>query len=80
MKILIEGVAEDPHAKITTSTRRQRVIDANAILEAFLLEYGVEAALEAVRRQGFSPDGNYATIARQLYKYAQERKAVRMGE
>ncbi len=50
MKILIEAVSGDPNADIKDNTRRQRVIDANAILEALLLEYGVEAALEAVVR------------------------------
>ena len=77
MKILIEAVAEDPNVDIKENTRQQRVIDANAILEALLLEYGVDAALKAVVNQGFSADGNYGTIARQLYDFALERKAAR---
>lgn len=77
MKILIEAVAEDENANIKDNTRRQRVIDANAILEALILEYGVDAALEAVVKQGFSPSGNYGPIARQLHKLAEERKTLR---
>jgi hypothetical protein len=78
MKILIEAVAEDQNVAIKDNTRRQRVIDASAILEALLLECGVEAALEALVRQGFSPGSNYGTIARQLHAAAVERKAARM--
>jgi hypothetical protein len=77
MKILIEAVSGDPNADIKDNTRRQRVIDANAILEALLLEYGVEAALEAVVKQGFSSGGNYGTITRQLYECAVQRKSER---
>ena len=80
MKILIEAVAEDPTESIKDNTRRQRIIDASAILEALILEYGVDAALEAVVKQGFSAGGNYGTIARQLYSFALERKSERISK
>ena len=80
MKILIEAVAEDENADIKDNTRRQRVIDANAILEALILEYGVDASLDAVVKQGFSSSGNYGSVARQLYEFAMKRKSLRIND
>jgi hypothetical protein len=61
-------------------TRNQFVIDANAIFEALLLEYDVEAALAAVVKQGFSPTGEYRYAAEPLYQKAVERRARRQAK
>jgi hypothetical protein len=61
-------------------TRNQFVIDANAIFEAMLLEYGVEAALAALVKQGFSPTGEYRYAAEPLYEKALERRDSRLAK
>jgi hypothetical protein len=77
MRRLIDAVAEDPSRPWSDDTRKQFVIDANAIFEALLLEYGVEAALAAVVKHGFSPGGEYRYAAQPLYEKALERRAGR---
>lgn len=79
MRRLIEAVLEDPGKPWGDETRKQFIIDANAILEALLLEYGVEAALAALANQGFSPTGEYRYAAEPLYKKALERRAARLA-
>lgn len=79
MRRLIDAVAEDPSRPWSETTRETFIIDANAILEALLLEYGVEAALEAVKKQGFSPSGNYRYAATPLFEKALERRADRQA-
>ncbi len=77
MRRLIDAVAEDPDRPWSDKTRNQFVIDANAIFEAMLLEYGVDAALAAVVKQGFSPTGEYRYAAEPLYQKAVERRSRR---
>jgi hypothetical protein len=80
MRRLIDAVAEDPSRPWCEKTREQFVIDANAIYEALLLEYGVEAALAALVKQGFSPTGEYRYAAEPLYQKALERRAKRRAK
>lgn len=80
MRRLIEAVLEDPSMPWGDETRKQFVIDANAILEALLLQYGVDAALTALVNQGFSPEGNYRYAAEPLHQKALERKAARLAK
>jgi hypothetical protein len=80
MRRLIDAVAKDPSHPWGEKTRNQFVIDANAIFEALLLEYGVEAALTALVKQGFSPTGKYRYAAEPLYQKAVERRATRQAK
>jgi hypothetical protein len=80
MRRLIEAVLADPDRRWGEETRTQFVIDANAILESLLLEYGVEAALVALVNQGFSPTGEYRYAAEPLYQKALERRADRKAK
>jgi hypothetical protein len=80
MRRLIDAVASDPKRPWKDKTRRQFVIDANAIFEAMLLTYGVEAALAALVKQGYSPGGEYRYAAEPLYRKALERRAERMAK
>lgn len=80
MRRLIDAVAEDPNRPWVKKTRNQFVIDANAIFEALLLEFGIEAALAAVVNQGFSPTGEYRYAAEPLYQKAIERRAKRLAK
>ena len=80
MRRLIDAVASDAGRPWVESTRNQFVIDANAILEALLLEYGVEAALAALVKHGFSPTGEYRYAAEPLYEKALQRRANRLAK
>jgi hypothetical protein len=80
MRRLIEAVLEDPGRPWGEETRKQFIIDENAILEALLLEYGVAAALTALVNQGFSPTGEYRYAAEPLYQKALERRAARLAK
>ena len=80
MRRLIDAVASDPKRPWNDKTRKQFVIDANAILEALLLRYGVDDALAAVVEQGFSPGGEYRYAAQPLYDKAVERRTKRLGK
>jgi len=80
MRRLIDAVAADPKRPWSDETRQQFIIDANAIFEAMLLTYGVEAALAAVVKQGYSPGGEYRYAAEPLYLKAVERRAKRMAK
>jgi len=77
MRRLIDAVTTDPDRPWSERTREQAVVDANAILEALLLEYGVEAALQALVNQGFSPTGEYRYVAEPLFEKAVKRRAER---
>jgi hypothetical protein len=78
MRRLIDAVASDPGRPWAESTRKTFVIDANAILEALLLEYGVEAALAALVKHGFA--GAYRYAAEPLYEKALQRRANRLAK
>jgi hypothetical protein len=80
MRRLIDAVAEDPSRPWKENTRNQFVIDANAIFEALLLEYGVEAALEAVVKHGFSSTGEYRYAAVPLHEMAVARRTARQSK
>lgn len=77
MRRLIDSVAEDPSLPWSDSTRNTFISDANAIFEALLLEYGVEAALEAVKKHGYSATGEYRYAAARLFDKALKRRADR---
>jgi len=77
MRRLIDSVAEDSSLPWSESTRKTFISDANAIFEALLLEYGVEAALEAVKKHGYSPTGDYRYAAVPLFDKALKRRANR---
>ena len=79
MRRLIDAVATDPKRPWIAKTREQFRIDSNAILEALLLEYGVEGALAAVIKQGFSSTGEYRYAAVPLFDKAVERRAQRLA-
>jgi hypothetical protein len=74
---LIDSVASDPERPWKDNTRDQFAIDANAVLEALLAEYGVEAALDAVERQGFK--GAYRHVVEPLYAEAVARRLKRQA-
>lgn len=80
MRRLIDAVAEDPSRPWSDKTRQQFIIDANALFEALLLEYGVKAALAAVVKHGFSPTGEYRYAAEPLYEKAVERRTNRLAK
>jgi hypothetical protein len=80
MRRLVEAVLEEPSRPWGEETRKQFVIDANAILEALLLEYGVETALTALVKQGFSPTGEYRYAVEPLFQKALERRAARLAK
>lgn len=74
---LIDSVADDPARQWKDNTRDQFAIDANAVLEALLAEYGVEAALAAVERQGFK--GAYRHVVEPLHAEAVARRFKRQA-
>ena len=74
---LIDAAANDSSRTRTDGTKDQFAIDANAILEALLLEYGVEAAVQAVARHGFK--GQYRQTAQPLYDFAVQRRSARQS-
>ena len=74
MRRSIDSVAEDQSLPWSDSTRKTFISDANAIFEALLLEYGVEAALEAVKKHGYSPTGQYRYAAVPLFDKAVKRR------
>lgn len=73
---LIDAVAQDPDRPWKENTREQFVIDANAVLEALLVENGVDATLAALERQGFR--GRYRHVVEPLYQEAVSRRARRL--
>jgi len=78
MKRIIDAVPSDPKRPWNNTTRRETFpADANAILEALIAEYGVEATLEALVKQGFSPTGDYRYAAQPLYEEAIARRQQR---
>jgi hypothetical protein len=72
---LIDLAADNP-AHRHPKGRDQFVIDANAILESLLLQYGVDDALAALKSHDFKGD-NYHSVAKQLHDAAQVRWAAR---
>jgi hypothetical protein len=74
---LIDAVALDPVLPWQDNTRDQFAIDANAVLEALLAEYGVEAAVAAVERQGFR--GHYRHVVERLHAEASARRTRRQA-
>ena len=74
---LIDAVADDPTLPWQANTRDQFAIDANAVLEALLAEYGAEAALAAVERQGFR--GHYRHVVERLHAEAVARRVRRQA-
>lgn len=80
MRRLIEAVAKDHQHTWSDATQKQFVIDSNAILEALILQYGIDAAVSAIVEQGYSPGGNYRSAANHLFDKALERKAQRRTE
>lgn len=77
MRRLIEAVLEEKGKSWKKATKTTFVTDANAILEALLLQYGVEAAVEALVNQGRSETSNYTSSIRRLYEKACERRDAR---
>jgi hypothetical protein len=76
MRRIIDHVAADPELPWNETTRDQTFpMDANAILESLIAEYGVEATLVATRKQGFHGDYRYAV--ERLHKEAVARRAKR---
>ena len=73
---LIELAADDPKHPRNEAGRKQFVIDANAVLEALLLEYGVDAAIAALKKHHFKSD-SYDSVVRQLHEKALVRAAER---
>ena len=49
--------------------------DASCVLEALLAEYGIEAAVDALKRQGFA--GDYRYLIKPLYEEAILRRSNR---
>jgi hypothetical protein len=74
---LIDSVAGDPDRPWKDNARDQFAIDANAVLEALLAEYGVEAALAAVERQGLK--GAYRHVIEPLHAEAVARRLKRQA-
>jgi len=72
---LIDEVTNDADLPWKDNTRDQFAIDSNAVLEALLAEYGVEAAVIAVHRQGFR--GKYRHIIERLHPIAVARRTTR---
>ena len=70
---LIDAVADDPTLPWQANTRDQFAIDANAVLA----EYGAEAALAAVERQGFR--GHYRHVVERLHAEAVARRVRRQA-
>lgn len=77
MDRLIKLAANDPSRIRSDASRDQFAIDANAVLEAMLLEYGIEAAVRAVANQGFK--GDYRPVISPLFEFAVQRRAARPG-
>jgi hypothetical protein len=80
MRRLIDAVAEDPNQPWGDSTRDSFRSDANAIFESLLLTFGIEAASEALVKQGYSPTGQYTYALKPLYEKALERRAERLAK
>jgi hypothetical protein len=78
MRRLIDAIANDPELDWKDNTREQFVIDANAILEALLVEHGVEATLAALKAQGFQ--GHYRHVVEPLHAEAVARRRRRAGD
>jgi hypothetical protein len=78
MRRLIDAIANDSERDWKDNTREQFVIDANAVLEALLVEHGVEATLAAPKAQGFR--GHYRPVVAPLYAEAVARRARRAGD
>lgn len=73
---LIDLAADDPAHPRNTAGREQFVIDANAVLEALLLEYGVDVAIAAFKKHHFKSD-SYDSVVKQLHEKALLRVAER---
>ena len=80
MKRLIKATMDDPCNNWGKNTLKQVEIDANALFEVLLIEYGVEQALSLLVKHGYSPDGEYRYVSEPLYSKALERKSIRIAK
>ena len=71
---LIESIVDSKKGSWSASTERTARIDAQCILESLLAEYGVDAAFDALRKQGFAAE-SMGYVLRPMSDMAAQRRS-----
>ena len=71
--LIVEAVSQQKGETWNESTREVARTDSSRVLESLMAEYGIEAAMEALNRQGFTGSA-YKYLLTPLYSEAMKRR------